>query len=359
MFHSDVPDRMSSDRKPCAVAVAAGGLRGPDLIRAFTATPGCAVRYACDIDKKRLAHIHALHPGIVFVEEFARLLEDDTLDAVALAAPAGLHRELAGRSLMAGKHVFVNEPMASSSGECRKLVVLASERRLILMVADTAVHSAPARRIKKIVDSGEIGEVLQVWARRLFLGPLLSDVGAIRDLAPRDVSVVLHLLPDPPVAVKCRGKAIVSENTEDMAEISLEFPSGISASVRVSRLDPGSVRDMIVAGSRKTIVFDDKEPRDKIRVFERRLALPPRVDPFTELRMAFRFGDVAVPGIRPVDPLEAACRGFVAALREGRAPETGGMHGLRVVEVIEAAERSLASGGKRVALGFSDRTACA
>jgi predicted dehydrogenase len=359
MLQSNVTDRMPADRKPCAVAVAAGGLRGPDMLRAFGATPDCSVRAVCDIDRKRLAHVRALHPGVAFVGEFERLLEEDALDAVAIAGQAGIHHELIRRSLLAGKHVFVEEPMAPSTGEYRKLVGLASERHLILMVADTAVHSAPVWRIKKIVGSGDIGDVLQVWTRRLFLGPLLSDAGVVRDLASRDVSIVLHLLPDPPLAVRCCGKAIVSERTEDAAEVSLEFPHGVSAAVRVSRLDPGAIRDMIVAGSRKTIVFDDKEPRDKIRVFERRLALPPRVDPFAELRMASRFEDAAVFGIRPVDPLEAACRAFVDALREGRAPETGGLHGLRVAEVIEAAERSLASGGKRIEIFPGGQLACA
>lgn len=330
------------------VAVAGCGYWGPNLIRNFSSLPGCRVKQVCDTEENRLAHMKKLYPSVGTTTKFEDLVNDKELDAIVVATPVHLHHGLGKKSLLAGKHTFIEKPMATSSADCEELVSLAAKKNLTLMVGHTFIYSTPVRKIKEIVDSGEIGEVQYISSRRLNLGLFQKDINVTWDLAPHDISIILYLIGRPPASVNCQGKAHVNLCIEDVTNMSLNFDNGGFAIIHSSWLDPNKVREMIIVGSKKMIVYNDNEPLEKIKIYDKRVEAPPHYDTFAEFHYSYHYGDAHIPYLQQVEPLKVETQHFLDCIRNEKKPETSGLDGLRVVQILEAASRSLKDNGAKV-----------
>jgi predicted dehydrogenase len=289
-----------------------------------------------------------LYPEIATTTEFEDLVNDREIDAIVVATPVHLHFAFAKKSLLAGKHTLIEKPMASSSAECEELIDLAERRRLTLMVGHTFIYCRPVRKIKEIVDSGDIGEIYYISSRRLNMGLFQKDINAAWDLAPHDLSIILYLLDEAPISVNCQGKAHVIPGVEDVTNMTLDFPNGGFATIHSSWLDPNKVREMIIVGSKKMIVYNDTEPLEKIKIYDKRVERPPHYDTFADFHYSYHYGDVLSPYINQVEPLRVQCQHFLDCIERGSKTDTSGMEGLRVVQVLEAASESLKKDGSRV-----------
>ncbi len=330
------------------IGVAGCGYWGPNLIRNLSALPGCRVRYACDPDETRLHHMRELYPSLETGSDFDRLVGDDEVDAVVIATPVHLHYELAKKALEAGKHSFVEKPMTQTAVQANELIEIAAEKKLTLMVGHTFIYSAPVRRIKEIVSSGDIGEIQYISSRRLNLGLFQKDINVAWDLAPHDISIILYLLGKPPLSVNCQGKAHIHRDIEDVTNMSLNFENGGFATVHSSWLDPNKVREMVIVGSKRMILYDDNQPLEKIKIYDKRVEAPPHYDTFAEFHYSYHYGDMYAPYIKQMEPLKVECQHFLDCIKMGKTPETSGLDGLRVIQILEASSQSLKRGGAKV-----------
>jgi predicted dehydrogenase len=286
--------------------------------------------------------------------KFEHLLEDKDIDAIAVVTPTSSHFEFCKKSLEAYKHVFVEKPMASTVSECRKLINLAQSKRLTLMVGHTFVYSTPVKRIKEIIDSGDIGKILYISSQRLNLGLFQKDINVTWDLAPHDIAIIIFIMGVPPSYVNCQGKAHVNSGIEDVTNLSLTFPNDGFATIQSSWLDPNKVRRMTFVGSKRMILYDDNEPLEKIRIYDKRVEIPPHYDTFAEFQYSYHYGDMYSPYLNQVEPLKVQCQHFLDCIITGNKPLSSGLEGLQVVQVLEASTESLKNWGARVDLpGFT------
>ena len=332
------------------VGVIGCGYWGPNLVRNLHALPECSVRWMCDTSDERLRHMRGLYPGIEATKSYRRVLEDPSVHAVAIATGARLHFPMAKAALLAGKHVLVEKPMAQSSAECDELIKLAGTVGRLLMVGHTFLYSPAVRKIKELIDSGHIGTLRYISARRLNLGLFQRDVNVAWDLAPHDLSIILYLMQEQPVTVTCTGSAHVSDNVQDVTAMCLQFSGNKSALIHSSWLDPRKIREMTVVGSERMIVYDDVAPREKIRIFDAKVETPPHYDTYAEFHFAYHYGDVHIPYLKQEEPLKNECAHFVECIRQGSAPLTPGEDGRAVVRILEASSSSLRQNGAPVSL---------
>ena len=327
------------------VGVIGCGYWGPNLIRNFNSHPDCKVKTVCDLDEDRLAHMKGLYADVATTTDVDELINDEDIHAIVIATPVDLHYELGRKSLLAGKHTFIEKPMTSSAEHSRELVAMAKERGLTLMVGHTFIYSEPVRKIKEIIDSGEIGDVYYISSRRLNLGLFQKDINVTWDLAPHDISIILYFLDRPPVSVNCQGKAHVNPGIEDVTNLTLNFDDGGFATIHSSWLDPNKIREMIIVGSKKMIVFDDNEPLEKIKIYDKRVEVPPHYDDFAGFHYSYHYGDMLAPYIQQTEPLKVETRHFLDCILTDAEPMSSGSDGHYVVEILEAASRSLADNG--------------
>jgi len=332
------------------IGVIGCGYWGPNLIRNFSNLVQCSLNAVCDLNQDRLKHIKGLYPEVRTETDYLQLVNAPDIDALAIATAARLHYPMAKAALLAGKHVLIEKPMGVSSAECEELIQLAAERRLTLMVGHTFLFSPAIRKMKEIIDSGEIGEMRYIAARRLNLGLFQKDINTTWDLAPHDISIILHLMGQNPVQVNCQGCAHITPGIEDMTVLSMQFPDNHSALIHNSWLDPRKVREMTIVGSRKMIVYDDVSSQEKIRIYDARVDRPPHYDTFAEFHYAYHYGDVHIPYLKQEEPLKNECQHFIDCIRTGATPISDGQKGLDVVRILEASTRSLASKGAPVLL---------
>lgn len=332
------------------IAVVGCGYWGPNLVRNFKALTDCRVTLVCDTDPVRLKHMERLYPGVETCLNFEEVIGRSDIDAVAVATPTRLHYSMAAASLGSGKHVLVEKPMAGSVKECEELLELADDKALVLMVGHTFVYSPTVRKIREIISHGDLGELQYISARRLNLGLFQTDINVAWDLAPHDVSIILYVLGEPPTGVNCQGKAHVTAGIEDVTNMTLTFANGAFALVHNSWLDPNKVRQMTFVGKRRMLAYDDIEPFEKIRIYDKRVETPPHYDTFAEFHFSYHHGDMYSPYVKQTEPLSLECRHFVECIKTGTCPESNGLEGLRVVQVLEAASQSLRAGGGRVEL---------
>ncbi len=336
--------------KAVTLSVVGCGYWGPNLIRNFSAIPECRVKHACDPDEARLRHMRSLYPHLQTVADFEAVLADEEVQAVAIATPVRLHYPLARACLEKGKHVFIEKPMAASVRECQELLDLAGERGLHIMVGHTFLYSPPVRKIKEIVSRGVLGEVFYVSARRLNLGLFQQDINVTWDLAPHDISIILYVLGEVPSAVACQGQSHLNPQVEDVSVLTMRFERGGFAIVQSSWLDPNKVREMTFVGSRRMLVYNDLEPNEKIKIYDKRVETPPYYDSFADFHYSYHYGDIYSPYLKMYEPLRAECQNFIDALNQTAECESDGRNGLQVVSVLEAASRSLKAGGAMVPL---------
>lgn len=332
------------------VAVIGCGYWGPNLVRNFASLPNVKMSVICDTSRDRLDHLGKIYPDVEKATDLGRIMGDPAIDLVAVATPVSTHYPIARASLEAKKHVFIEKPMASTSDQCRRLIELAERGSLTLMVGHTFIYTPTVRKIKEIVDSGEIGEVMHICCRRLNLGLFQKDINVAWDLAPHDISIILYLMHAQPVAVNCQGKAHVSAGIEDVTNITLSFTNGGFATIQSSWIDPRKVREITIVGTKKMIVYDDTEPLEKVKIYDKRVEAPPHYDTFAEFQYSYHYGDILSPYIQQAEPLKIECQHFIDCVEQGRRPDSSGHEGLAVVRVLEAAAESLKHSGGAVRL---------
>lgn len=354
LFHCfvvDCPSRVAAKEGILAmlnVAVVGCGYWGPNLVRNFNQLSECRVKTVCDTDAGRLAEMSRLYPHVQTTDRYDDIVNDPQIDAVAIATPVRFHHEMARKSLKGGKHTFVEKPMAVSSVQCEELMDLADRNNLVLMVGHTFLYSTPIRRIKEIVDSGDLGDIQYISARRLNLGLFQTDINVAWDLAPHDISIILYIIGEHPVAVNCQGKAHVNPEIEDVTSMTLDFSGRCLAMIQSSWLDPNKVRQITFVGTKKMLVYDDVEPLEKIKIYDKHVEMPPHYETFGEFQYAYHYGDMHAPYLKLVEPLKIECHHFLECISKKSRPVSGGPEGLQVVRVLEAASRSLRQHGARV-----------
>ncbi len=326
------------------------GYWGPNYLRIFSQLDGCRLAAASDKDSKRIASFSKNYPQVHFYSDFKKMLTDESLDAVVIATPTTTHFAITKEVLSRGAHVLLEKPLALTSKECRALIDLAKKNKKILMVGHTFLYNQAVNWIKNFVDSGEAGKVYYLHAQRTNLGPIRHDVGALVDLAPHDISMFLHILGKEPVSVSAHGSAFLNGLREDVSYLNLEFKDGTFGHVHVSWLEPRKVRQLTVIGDKKMILFDDVNLAEPLRIFDKGVTVTKEYRTFGEFQMVLRDGEIVIPKVNLSEPLKAQCQAFIQSVISGKKPVSDGVFGLKVVRVLEAALRSMKSGGKKIKL---------
>jgi predicted dehydrogenase len=266
-------------------------------------------------------------------------------------APVKHHFPLAKAALEAGKHALIEKPMAASAEECEELIEIAERMGLVLMVGHTFLYSSPVNKIMEIIQAGDIGEIRYINSRRLNLGLFQKDINVAWDLAPHDISIILHILGEFPQVVNCQGNAHVTAGIEDVTNISLTFSKKRFATIQSSWLEPRKIREMTIVGTQRMIVYDDLQTNEKIRIYDTRVERPPHHDTFADFHYSYHYGDSYIPYLKQEEPLGVECQHFVDCIVGGLTPLTSGHKGLELVRILEAASKSLKGKGAPVIFG--------
>jgi len=326
------------------IGVIGCGYWGPNLIRNFIQLPESQVVRVADLDKERLERMGQLYPWVETTQDYREIIDDGHIDVVAIATPVHTHFKFATESLSANKHVFVEKPMASSVEESEKMIALAERHSLKLMVGHTFLYTAAVRKMKEIIDSGELGKIYYVNAQRLNLGLFQKDINVIWDLAPHDIAIMLHLLGEKPYAVSAVGASHVNPSIEDVGVITMRFSGELIGFIQSSWLDPDKIRKMTVVGSKKMMVYDDVQPAEKIRIYDKRVERPKHYDTYAEFAYSYKYGDTLIPRIEGTEPLRTQLSHFLDCIVNNQEPLTNGRSGLAVVRILEGAQKSLNTG---------------
>lgn len=340
---------MSTGEKPVHIAQVGYGYWGPNLARNFAQLPDAELTYLVDANPEARMTAQRLY-GCQAVATLDEALADPVVDAVVLATPARTHHALATAALSAGKHLFIEKPLAMSVAEGQAIVTLAAQQERVLMVGHVFEYNPAVHYIKRAIDANELGEIYYLYSRRVNLGRVQSDINALWSIAPHDISIAIHLLGQAPEAVSCQGAACLNGQVEDVIFLTLHFPGNVLCHIHVSWLDPSKTREMTVVGSRKMIVYDDVAAEGKVRIYDK--GAYRKGDPiYGEFQYKLHSGDIWIPRIDMQEPLKLECAHFIECVRTGKRPQTDGENGLRVVRVLEAGQQSLDHGGMKVELG--------
>jgi predicted dehydrogenase len=334
---------------PVRIGVAGLGYWGPNLARTFAALPDAELTWLCDLDEDIRRQSAAKYPGVSVTGDVDAMLADDALDAVVVATPPDTHADLVRRALAAGKHVFVEKPLALRAADAQGLASLARANGLALMVGHVLLFHPAVMKMKELIETEQLGDVLYLYGNRQNLGRMRRDETVLWSLAPHDVSVLGYLLDRQPVEVSARGASYIRSGVADVVFCFLRYRDGITAHLHLSWLDPQKLRRMTIVGSKRMAVFDDMEAERKLTVYEKS-AVPPRTDAFGEY-VQVRFGDIFCPRIAPAEPLRLECEHFLAAVRSRGTISCGSAEAVGVVRVLEALQRSLDADGEPVELG--------
>lgn len=329
------------------LAVIGCGYWGPKLARNFHDMPEADLSWVCDFRPERLAHMVQLYPEVRATSELRDVLESD-VDAVAIATPVRTHHSLAIQALNAGKHVLVEKPLAANAAQALEIALRAEELGLTAMVGHTFLYNPAVNVVRDVVSSGELGQVYYVNSTRVNLGLLQPDINVLWDLAPHDISILLHILQDEPVDVAAQGEVFVQKSRQihEVAYVTLRFASGVLANVRLSWLDPVKIRRVTVVGSRKMLVYDDLAD-DKVVIYDKGVEVHPYSDTIEEFHASYRHGPQRAVPVNWQEPLRLECQAFVGAFQDGLPIPSGARMGVRVVQVLESANRSLLNGGTK------------
>lgn len=329
------------------VAVVGLGYWGPNLVRALSAIEGCDEIVLCDSRESRLARVASRYPSATAVATLDTIVQDPSIDAVIAATPITSHFEIASAILAARKHVLVEKPLAASFAEASFLLAQGREAGCVVMAGHTFLHSPPVRVARELIAAGELGMPLFAQSSRMNLGVHQADVSVLWDLAPHDLSILTYWLDEQPTRVSAIGRSTQDVGRADVAFLNVEFPSGCIASIHLSWLAPTKVRRTTLVGSRKMIVYEDTNVEEPIKVYDKGIAMPDPED-FGAHHLTYRTGSVLSPHVEPVEPLKVELREFISRVRENRVDEPQDAAALAVVRTIEAAEMSLAAGGRPI-----------
>jgi predicted dehydrogenase len=336
------------------LAIVGVGYWGPNLVRNFAVHDNATLSAVCDLDHRRLDGIKRQYPTVNVTTSFDDVIANPSIDAVVVALPVGLHFEFARRALDAGKHVMVEKPLCTTTAEAGILLDLAEKKKRVLMVGHTFEYNAAVHKIKELIDDGTLGDLYYVYSQRLNLGRVRSDINTMWNLAPHDVSIIIHCLEREPVRVSAKGLIQLQPGIEDVVFMVLEFEDGLIAHIHNSWLDPNKIRKMTFVGSSKMVVYDDVSADAKIQIYDKGIDRKDMkqdmgsYDDFGKFQLIHRAGDLLVPKINFVEPLKLESQHFIDCVLNGKTPRTGGDSGMRVVKVLEAAQESLKAGGAPV-----------
>jgi len=336
------------------VGVLGLGYWGPNLVRCFSDLPDCKVTAVCDRDYDQLFRIKDRYPSVYPIEDFNALLERDIVDAIVIATPTSTHHALALKALKKGIHVFVEKPLAETSDQCRDLIAAAKASGCVLFVGHVFLHSSPVLKLKEMITAGELGNINYISSRRLNLGPVRKDVSALYDLAPHDISMMIYLLGMRPERVSCTGIDVLQPGNHDVCNLSMHFPNNRLGMIHVSWLDPRKERVLTVVGDRQMAVYDDLE-HEKIKIYNKGVEPPPASGDFADFQISYRYGGSFSPFVKEKEPLKAECGEFIRCIIEKSTPLTDGENGLWVVEVLEAANKSLQTDGMPMAVSSESK----
>jgi predicted dehydrogenase len=339
-------------RHPIGAAVVGYGYWGPNLVRNLNEHPEFRLLGVCDLDEARIAELERRHPGVPVERSFDALLLDPRVEAVAIATPPSTHFALVSKALEAGKHVLVEKPLATKTSDAEALAELAEQNERTLMPGHTFLYSPPVNKIRDLIADGELGEVYFVTSTRMNLGKYQRD-GVICDLAPHDLSILLHWLGGPITDVAATGQAVFNSDVPETAFLSLGFAGGARANLQVSWLAPRKLREIVIVGSRRMIQYNDAAGEDPVRIYDRGLDFDEAPESFGEYRLTYRTGDMVAPRIDAAEPLMLELSDFALAIREGVQPASNAKLGVEIVRTIEAAELSMRLGGRPLAVDHS------
>ncbi|SYZ73524.1 Oxidoreductase domain protein [Candidatus Zixiibacteriota bacterium] len=327
------------------------GYWGPNLIRNFGLLENVRVLGVADLREERLKYISRLYPNIkIFARNPDELLRHKDIDALVIATPVSTHFPLAMEAMKQGKHVLLEKPMTATSEQAEVLIETAERSKLTLMVDHTFIYTGAVRKIKEIIASGELGEIYYFDSVRVNLGLFQHDVNVVWDLAPHDVSIMDYLLAKPARTISATGVAHFESDIENIAYISVGYDAHLIGHIHVNWLAPVKVRQTLVCGSRKMIVYDDVEPSEKVKIYDKGVDYIKNREEVYDILVQYRTGDMMAPRIELTEALNLVSKEFVSAIEQGRAPLTDGQAGYRVVRILEAANQSLKQGGKVIKL---------
>lgn len=336
------------------LALVGYGYWGPNLLRNLFDTPGCEVVYCCDKDKERLKDVKRRYPSVATTVDFNEVVKDKSVDGVVLATPTKTHFPLAKKAIINGKSVLIEKPMVLNSKQGYQLVAFAKKHKKILMVDHTFLFNDAVMKIKKIIESGDIGDILYIDSVRVNLGLFQKDSNVIFDLATHDFSIIQYLLEKGPLTIHAHASTHFGDH-EEIGYIFAKYPKGISAHVHVSWLSPAKIRRMLIVGTKKMIVYDDIEPTEKVRIYDKGVVMDGNPRELEQMKIGYRTGDVWLPKIDIIEPLSLLTREFVNALGNHRKPKSSGEFGAKIIEILEGATKSARKGGEAVTFKNANR----
>ena len=323
---------------------------GPNLVRNFDSLPGAKVTSFCDSDYKRLSQVSERFPNVYGTDDANEIIDKKLIDAVVIVTPTSTHYSLAKKALEQGIHAFVEKPLTKTTKECQELINISNAHKTVLQVGHVFLYNSAVMKLKDLVDKNVLGNISYISSDRLNLGPIRQDVNALWDLAPHDISIVLNLINSDPVSVNCQGVAHINKKIHDVCSLGITFENGSMALIRVSWLDPNKTRRMTVVGDKQMAVYDDIDPMEKIKVFDKGVETEYYTDTFGEFQINCRYGDTFSPRIAEIEPLKAECEHFIDCIKDGKKSKTDGENGLEVVRILEAADKSLENSGGMIKL---------
>jgi len=331
------------------VAVIGYGYWGPNLVRNFQETDGARMAICCDMNMQRLAHVESKYPRVEMTTSYDDVLNNATIEAVAIATPVATHYEFVRKALEHGKHVLVEKPLAASVAEAESLIEIAAKRKLTLMVDHTFIYTGAVRKMKEIIGTGNLGHLYYFDSVRINLGLIQRDVNVLWDLAPHDIAILDHLVEEKPVSVCANGACHTGNGIENIAYLTVYFDSGLIAHFHNNWLAPVKIRTVLVGGSKRMILYDDMEPSEKIKVYDRGVEVN-NTEVVHNALISYRLGDMWAPKLDQTEALSLVTSEFINCIQSKRRPITDGVSGLSVVKILEAAEMSIKRHGREVKL---------
>lgn len=328
---------------------------GPNLLRNFYNMDDVIVQRVIDIDLSRIEYVKKNYKSVAVGTNIKEILEDDSVEAVIIATPAGLHYDMAKKVLLSNKHCFVEKPLALKTSEAEELTNIARDRNLILMVGHVFLYNAAVNYLRECIRKGKLGKIYYIYAQRLNLGRIRSDVNALWNLAPHDISIILYLLEKIPVSVTAFGMSYIQSNIEDVVFMNMKFSDGTIAHSHVSWLDPKKVRTLTIIGSKKMAIYDDVSD-NKIQIFDKGIDINSKdnslgeFDNFGKFQLIKRAGDIYIPKINFIEPLKSETFHFIDCINKKKNPVSDGSNGLIVTKIIEAAMESLGNRSREIEL---------
>jgi len=330
------------------------GYWGAKHARVLSELAGARLHSVADLDQEKVKAITDKYPAVKGYHDMAQMLRNPQIEGVVIATPASTHFKLAQQALKAGKHVLVEKPLSLVPQEAQRLIDLATQEKLTLMVGHTFEYHPAVEVLRQIVQSGDLGDLYYLDVARLNLGLYQRDVNVIHDLSPHDISTLIYVLGQRPVEVSTRGYSIVHGDVVDLAYLEYRFPNGLVANSRVSWLAPKKVREMTIVGSQKMVIHDDVSEADPIKIFDKGIQAPRETEQFGEWKFAYHYGEVIVPAIPAGEPLKREVAHFIECIATGKKPLTDGPNGRTVVSVLHAAQLSLKNGGRPQTVEYYD-----